>query len=187
MNHFLDYCATHPNAGVRFVASDMLLCLHSDASYLSEYGAKSRAGGHFFLGKKGDRQFNNGAIHTLSSIIKCVVASASEAELQALFLACRAALPLRVALEEMGHPQLPSPATTDNTTAHGLTTSKITPKAMKTMNMRMHWLRSRAAQGEFNFLWDRGERNRADFRTKDHTARHCQERRSDYVVDIPPQ
>ena len=34
--HFLDYCHTHPNAGVRFVASDMLLALHSDASYLSE-------------------------------------------------------------------------------------------------------------------------------------------------------
>ena len=30
VNHFLDYCATHPNAGVRFVASDMLLALHSN-------------------------------------------------------------------------------------------------------------------------------------------------------------
>ena len=50
VTQFLDYCATHPNAGVRFMASDMVLCLHSDASYLSEPRAKSRAAGHFYMG-----------------------------------------------------------------------------------------------------------------------------------------
>ena len=30
VKQFLDYCHTHPNAGVRFVASDMLLAMHSD-------------------------------------------------------------------------------------------------------------------------------------------------------------
>ena len=52
VKQFLDYCHTHPNAGVRFVASDMVLSLHSDASYLSEPNAKSRAAGHFYLSKK---------------------------------------------------------------------------------------------------------------------------------------
>ena len=47
VKHFLDYCATHPKAGVRFVMSDMILALHSDASYLLEPDAKSRAAGHF--------------------------------------------------------------------------------------------------------------------------------------------
>ena len=28
VKQFLDYCATHPNAGVRFVASEMMLALH---------------------------------------------------------------------------------------------------------------------------------------------------------------
>ncbi len=32
----LDYLATHPDATVRFQASDMILNIHSDASYLSE-------------------------------------------------------------------------------------------------------------------------------------------------------
>jgi hypothetical protein len=32
----LNYCATHPNAVVRFHASDMILWVESDASYLSE-------------------------------------------------------------------------------------------------------------------------------------------------------
>ena len=29
----LIYCATHPNASIRFTASDMLLAVESDASY----------------------------------------------------------------------------------------------------------------------------------------------------------
>ena len=35
MKHMVDYSATHPGATVRFCASDMILNIHSDASYLS--------------------------------------------------------------------------------------------------------------------------------------------------------
>ena len=84
VRHFLDYCATHPNSGVRFMASDMILALHSDTSYLSEPDSKSRSAGHFYLSKKKDEIFNNGAVMTLSKIIKHVLASASEAETAAL-------------------------------------------------------------------------------------------------------
>ena len=48
--HLLDYLATHPNATIRYHASDMILNNHSDASYLSASRGRSRAGGHFFLG-----------------------------------------------------------------------------------------------------------------------------------------
>jgi hypothetical protein len=44
--HLLNYCATHPNAVVRYHASDMILHIDSDASYLSLPEARSRAGGH---------------------------------------------------------------------------------------------------------------------------------------------
>jgi hypothetical protein len=40
----LNYCATHPEATLRYHASDMILNIKSDASYLSEREAKSRAG-----------------------------------------------------------------------------------------------------------------------------------------------
>jgi hypothetical protein len=53
----LDYLATHPDATIRFRASDMIMNVHSDASYLSESNARSRACGHFFMGwtpKDGD-------------------------------------------------------------------------------------------------------------------------------------
>ena len=32
VNQMLDYCATHPNAKIHFLASDMVLNIHSDAS-----------------------------------------------------------------------------------------------------------------------------------------------------------
>lgn len=45
--HMLDYLATNPTATIRYYASKMILNIHSDASYLSEPNAKSRASGHF--------------------------------------------------------------------------------------------------------------------------------------------
>ena len=39
--HLLNYAATHPDATVRFRASDMILHIHSDASYLSKPKARS--------------------------------------------------------------------------------------------------------------------------------------------------
>ena len=85
VKQLLDYCATHPNAGVQYYASDMVLNLHSDASYLSEPDGRSRVGGNFYTTNNNNETFNNSAIVTLSSIIKHVMSSASEAELVALF------------------------------------------------------------------------------------------------------
>jgi hypothetical protein len=47
-NQMLDYLATHPDATIRYHASDMILHIHSDASYLSVTNARSRLGGLFF-------------------------------------------------------------------------------------------------------------------------------------------
>jgi hypothetical protein len=38
----LDYAATHPDATIRYYKNDMILYVHSDASYLSEPKARSR-------------------------------------------------------------------------------------------------------------------------------------------------
>ena len=51
--HLLNYCATHPNATVRYTASDMILHIESDASYLSESNARSRAAGYHYLSSQG--------------------------------------------------------------------------------------------------------------------------------------
>jgi hypothetical protein len=44
----LDYLTTHPDATIRYHASDMILHIHSDASYLSVSNARSPLGGLFF-------------------------------------------------------------------------------------------------------------------------------------------
>jgi hypothetical protein len=130
VRQLLDYVATHPNPAIRYVASDMILTLHTDDSYLSELEGKSRAAGYFYMTKQDDEEFKNGGILTLYVIIKHVMASASEMELAALFYGCKQAVPLRVTLMEMGHPQRkPTPVTTDNDPAHGLTMKTMTPKA----------------------------------------------------------
>jgi hypothetical protein len=43
----LNYCNTHPETEIRYHASDMILHIHNDASYISENEVKSRAGGFF--------------------------------------------------------------------------------------------------------------------------------------------
>ena len=47
INHFLDYAATNPPAIIQYKASDMVLYIDSDASYLSEPRSRIRTGGHY--------------------------------------------------------------------------------------------------------------------------------------------
>jgi hypothetical protein len=91
---FLDYAATHPDAVVTYKASDMVLVIHSDASYLSEPKARSRAGGQYFLSSDGNNPPNNGAILNMAQIIKAVMSSAAEAELSALYINAKTAIPI---------------------------------------------------------------------------------------------
>jgi len=183
-HQLLDYVATHLNAGIRYHACDMILAVHTDASYLSKLGGKSRAAGHFYLTNQNDEDFNNGTILTLSSIIKHVMSSASEAELAALHYGCKQAAPIRVTLEEMGHPQpAPTPVTTDNITAQGLTMGTMTPKASKSNDQRFNWLKCCNAQCQFKYLWRKGILNRADYTSEHHPARHHQNVRQFYVFD----
>ena len=149
VNHFLIYMATHPDARIRYYASDMVLNVHSDASYLTAAGARSCAGGHFFLGslpKDGSPIRLNGAILALSTILRCVAASASEAELGALFLNAQEAKIMRLTLEEMGHPQPPIPIHCDNTTTVGIVRNTIKRQRSRAMNMRYFWLMCQEAQ-----------------------------------------
>ena len=82
--HFLDYCYWNPDPVKLYKASDMILFVDSDASYLTAPGSKSRAGGFFYLGNK-DKSIINGSILYLTTIIKNVMASAAETEIAALF------------------------------------------------------------------------------------------------------
>jgi hypothetical protein len=83
-NQLLDYLATHPDATIRYHASDMILHIHSDASYLSVSNARSCIGGLFFCGSKSPQKDTlNGSILNVASVIKNVVASTAESEVGA--------------------------------------------------------------------------------------------------------
>ncbi len=71
----------------------MVLAGHSNATYLLETNACSRTGGHFFMSNNDAIPSNNGAILTISQIIKEVMSSAAEAEIGALYINCRGAIP----------------------------------------------------------------------------------------------
>ena len=60
---------------------------------------------------------NNGAVLTIAKIIKNVMTSAAHAEIGALYINSRQAIPAQTTVEEMGHKQPPTPIKTDNTTS----------------------------------------------------------------------
>jgi hypothetical protein len=117
----LNYCNTHPETKIRYHASDMILYIYSNVSYLSEKEAKSRAGGFFYMGSSTntDKTLTNGALLIISTVLKHVMSLAAEAEIGAVFRNAKEGAVLRTTLEELGHPQPPTPMETDNTTATG--------------------------------------------------------------------
>ena len=133
---------------------------------------------------KEETEFNNRAIDVFSTIIKHVMSSASEAETGALYYGCKHYIPYRVTLQEMVHPQTePTPVTTNNNTAHGLTLGTMNSKASKSNDMRFQWLKCPKAQQFFAFLWAHGSKNRANYPSKHHQGTQHLHIRPRYIID----
>ena len=191
----LNYAASHPDATIRYHASGMVLYIHSDGSYLSAPKARSRAGGHFFLGHApinpnkppATQPPLNGPVHSTCHILRNVMSSAAEAEVGALFYNGQEAVPIRVTLEELGHPQPPTPMQTDNSTASGFANDTIKQKRSKAMDMRFYWIRDRVRQGHFLVYWRPGSENLGDYHTKHHSPAHHRQMRPVYLHIPNPQ
>ncbi len=122
--------------------------IHSDALFLSEPKARSRASSHMFMAGTEDTPINNVAVLNMLQIIRALMSSAAEAELGALFINAKTAVSMQRTLKEMGHLQMPIPIQINNLTARALLTNKILPKALKAMDMRFHWLRCHKAHDQ---------------------------------------
>jgi hypothetical protein len=148
MVHLLNYMATHPDAIIRYYASGIILHIHSNASYLTAPEACSCAGGHFYLSDKPGNQPapNNGPVHSLAKIMKNIMSSAAEAEVGGLYINARDVVVLRTTLEELGHPQPPTPLQTNNTTAHGIMNGTCRQQCSCAIDMRFYWLCNRVHQ-----------------------------------------
>ena len=184
----MDYAATYPNVYVRYHASDMVLTIDSDAAYLVLPNARSRIAGYFQLNDDPIRVKHpdiNGAILVECKALRHVVSSAAEAETAGVFHNAQVAIPIRYILQQLGHPQPPTPIKTDNSTATGFVHNNIHQKRSKSWDMRYHWLRDRQTQQQFNIYWDKGTNNHADYFTKHHPAKYHQEirRTRQYVRD----
>ena len=97
----------------------MILHVDSDAAYLVLPKARSQVAGYFQLSndRKSPSFFLNGPIQIECKGLRHVVASAAEAEVGGLFHNAQQAIPLRIALEALGHPQPKTQIKTDNSTA----------------------------------------------------------------------
>jgi hypothetical protein len=172
--HLLNYLAMQEDAILPYHASNMVLAVHSNASYLSKPKVWSWVGGHFFLSSNTTVPPNNGAILNIAHIIKKVMSSAIKAQLAGLYIMACKAIYIRIILKELGHMQRLTLIQTDNAMADGVINGKVQPKQTKAMDMRFQLLWDQECQWQFEIYWQPGKLNYANYWTKHHPeAHHC--------------
>jgi len=189
ITQLLNYCAMHPVATVCYHASDMILWIHSDASYLTTPIDHLQAAGYHFLSTMpsaiplatADPPPDNGPIDVLCQIMKPVLASAAKAKSGALFLTAKHACPLCVALHKLGHDQPSTPIQTDNTTTTSIANDTIKQKQSKSINMHFYWICNRIHQGQYHIFWQPGITNKVNYFTKHHPNSHHQNMQPAYL------
>ena len=79
-----------------------------------------------------------------------------DTEVAATFYNAKEALPFRVTLAEMGHPQPPTLMKVDNETAIGFLKSTMKQNRSKAIDMRFYWVRDRVNQNQLLIYWRTG-------------------------------
>jgi hypothetical protein len=171
IQRLLQYAKQMPNNHIIISASDMKLKAQSDASYLSETEARSRAGMLLYFGIHDDGRVH-GIIDAASVIIPTVCSSVAEAEYAALFLAGKEVVSARHTLHDLGFPQDSTIINCDNSCAVGIANITVKQKRSKAIDMRYHWIRDQIKQGKMIVVWEEGSKNLADFFTKAHPVWH---------------
>ena len=115
-------------------------------------------------------------------MIKNVMSSAADAEIEALFINTRQAIPARQLLEEMGHKQPPTPIQTDNTTALGFVTKSLQPKVTKSTEMNYWCMKDKQDREQFKYYWRPGTGNQGDYFTKHFCSATHAERRPSFLT-----
>ena len=129
----------------------MQLCGHTDASYFFVSKAHSRAAAYFYLSNDDDALLPpdlasklparpNGAVHVMSTVMRQVLSSATEAEVDATFYRCQDAVPLRNTLSKLGHVQEATLIITYNECCKGILNNTVKQRWSKAMDMRFSWV-----------------------------------------------
>ena len=118
----------HVELGPVHFALDMILNINSNALYLLVSGANIHTAVHFLHGFQPVNNLPiqlNGAIFSLCTILKFVVASAVEAEVGALFVNYKEVNIIRLILHQLNHPQPATSIKCDNSTVIGIVNGTI--------------------------------------------------------------
>ena len=161
----LGYAKLHPNHCLVFKPSDMILRIHSDASYLNRSKSGSTAGGYHYLGTT-DPDFFNGPVFCHCTRIPVVCQAVSEAEYAGVFCNGQVGVDERKICQSLGHPQPPTDICCDNECAVGFSEQTMRAKKSKSIDMRFDWIQDRVRQKQFQVVYIKGCLNRADFFTK---------------------
>jgi hypothetical protein len=132
LNCLLGFVSSHPNGRKVYRASDMIICVHSDASYLSRPRAWSVAGSTHYMGSPAMTFLADDPIkHPISTHSICIPVICSfvaEAEHGGLFVTARIAVDERNILADLGHPEPATVIFCDNEVAIGLANRTVCPK-----------------------------------------------------------
>lgn len=96
--------------------------------------------------------------YILCQILKNVLVSASEAELDAIFENAQMGAIFRVAFWYLGHKKPPTPLKTKNKTTAGIVHNTFKKVIPITVDMRFHWIQDRSNMGNFYVYWEKGEK-----------------------------
>ena len=87
------------------------------------------------------------------------MASASEAEIYATFINGKESIPIQANLEELGHPQPPTPIRFDNSPAACFYNNTIKQKRSKDIDVCFYWVQDWTLQKKFLIIWKLGNTN----------------------------
>ena len=182
----MDYLHTYPNDYIRFYARDMILHVDRDAAHLVSPKARTRIAGYFHLSDHPNITKHpklNGAILVECKTLHNVVSSSAESEVAGIYHNAGIAIPIRQTLQDLNHPQPPTPLKTDNLTATGFVYDNIQEKRSEAWDMHYYWLRDHLTQQQFNIFWEKGVNNDADYFTKHHAIKDHLARQSIFLKD----
>ena len=137
----------------------MRLLIHSDASFLVEWDAKSNYGGYFYLRwnqNDDEPQKINGAANVIASLLPLVEIAVTKAELGGTFYNAKKGKVLRLTLEEMSWKQGPTTIFVYNNTASVICNSTIKRQQSRSMNGQYFWLINLVNLKTYRIVWAPG-------------------------------
>ena len=119
----------------------------------------------------------------MSTVMRQVLLSATEAEVSATFYGCQDDVPIRNTLSDLGHVQGATLIITENAYCEGILNNTVKQRRLKATDMRFYWVKCRIAQGQFKLFWRSGRENITDYFTKLHAQVHHKNTRTIYVIN----